>query len=325
MRARRAVERIWSWLGERQRAVEVLVALLFVQLTAFLLPQSPVPATQSTAYTQWVTQLRPALGDWVRPLNIVGLLAVRSSLLIRVVLAFLGLLVAVRIDYLRESWHSMQPVIRRGTMLFCIGSLFVIAGWAAQMLWGWAVPEIVNWPNTPITIAEHNISLSPKTPKSLLWTEKYGVYLIRTGWTAGLDITATDEEGTPLSMLRSSKDELYDNLQVIMTGTPPEAFFLTPETELVYRLYQAEDKYDAAIFAQVYRSASGDLLAEKPLVTGEDLVVETTHISITRLQLPRYRVLYNPGAPVEIIGLIFLLVCVFMQTSTDYKSNEHTI
>ena len=108
-----------------------------------------------------------------------------------------------------------------------------------------------------------------------------------------------------------------------MTGTPPEAFFLTAETELVYRLYQLEDKYTAEIFAQVYKSASGELLAEKSLVSGEDLVVETTHVSITRLQLPRYRVIYNPGAPIESTGLILLLVCVFMQTGTVINHHAH--
>jgi hypothetical protein len=160
-----------------------------------------------------------------------------------------------------------------------------------------------------------------------MWTEKYGIYLLRTGWATGLDITATDEEGQPLSMLRTSKDELHDNLQVILIGAPPEAFFLTPETELVYRLHQLEDKYNAPIFAQVYRSASGELLAEVPLIHGEGLVVETTRITVTRLQLPRYRILYNPGAPIESTGLVLLLACVFMQARKvgDGQSNDDEI
>ncbi len=313
MRARRAIERVWSWLGEDRRVVEILIMLLLIQLNTLLLPQSPVPATQSAAFTQWTAQLRPTLGSWVRPLIILGLLAVRSSVLFRAILALLGLLVAVRVDTLRESWHNMRSTARNAALLFCIGSIFVVSGWAMQMLWGWAVPEIINWPNTPIVIAEHNLSLSPMPPRPLLRTKKYGLYLIHTGWTVGLDITAADEEGQSLSMLRSSKDKLHQDLQVILTGTPPEAFFLTPESELVYRLHQLEDKHDDPIFVQVYRSASGELLAEVPLKDDEDLVVETTHVSIARTQLPRYRIFYNPGAPIEGAGVVLLLVCVFLQ------------
>ena len=313
MRVRRVIERVWNWLGEDQRVVEILVVLLLSQLITMLLPQSPVPAIESPVFTQWVAQLRPTLGSWVRPLTFIGLLTVRSSLLFRSMLAFLGLMVAVRIDTLRAFWHTIQNTTRHVTLLFCIGSFMIISGWAVQMLWGWAVPEIINWPNTPVEIAEPALSLSPKTPRSLMWTEKYGIYLLRTGWSVGLEITATDKEGQSLSMLRSSKDDLHDNLQVVLTGAPPEAFFLIAETQLVYRLHQLEDKHNAPIFAQVYRSASGDLLAEAPLIHDEDLVVETTRVSISRMQLPRYRVVYNPGAPVEITGMVLLLVCVFMQ------------
>ena len=305
MRVRRVIERVWNWLGEDQRVVEILVVLLLSQLITMLLPQSPVPVTESPVFTQWVAQLRPTLGSWVHPLTFIGLLTVRSSLLFRSMLAFLGLMVAVRIDTLRVFWHTTQNTKRYVTLLFCIGSFMI--------MWGWAVPEIINWPNTPVVITEPALSLSPKIPQSLMWTEKYGLYLLRTGWSVGLEITATDKEGQSLSMLRSSKDDLHDNLQVVLTGAPPEAFFLISETQLVYRLHQLEDKHNAPIFAQVYRSASGDLLAEVPLIHDEDLVVETTRVSITRMQLPRYRVVYNPGAPVEITGMVLLLVYVFMQ------------
>jgi hypothetical protein len=313
MRARRVIERVWGWLSEEQRAIEILVALLFIQLIAIVLPQSPVPATQSAGFTQWVAQLRPALGRWTHPLSVLGLLTIRSSALFRIMLAFLGLLAAVRIDALRETWRKMRSAVHYAPLLFCIGGFLIISGWAIQMLWGWAVPETVNWSNTPIVIAEHTLTLSPKPSRLLVWTEKYGVYLIRTGWAVGLEITAADDAGRPLSMLRSSKDKLQDNLQVILTGTPPEAFFLTPETELVYRLHQLEDKYDAPIFAQVYRSASGELLAEAVLKDGEDFVVETTHVSMTRTKLPRNRILYNPGAPVEAAGMILLTASVILQ------------
>ncbi|TFG71861.1 MAG: hypothetical protein E4H27_03745 [Anaerolineales bacterium] len=313
MLARRTIEKVWNWLGEDRRAVEILTMLLLVQLTTLLLPQSPVPATQTAAFTQWVAQLLPALGILLRPLTFLGLLNIRSSVLFRVILALVGLLAAVRIDTLWESWRRMQTTARNALLLFCAGSILVLSGWMMQILFGWAEPELVTWPGAPITIAEYNLSLAPKPPGSLLWTEKYGIYLIRTGWAVGLDITAADEEGQPLAMLRSSKDALHQELQVILTGTPPEAFFLIPETELVYRLHQLEDKFNAPVNAQVYRSASGELLAEVTLKDGENLVVETTNIAVIRAQLPRYRILYNPGAPLEGLGVILLLACVFLQ------------
>ena len=314
MRARRAIEKVWSWLGGDRREVEILTVLLLIQLTTLLLPQSPVPATQSAVFTQWIAQLRPTFGSWTHLLSTLGLLTIRSSMLFRAILACLSLLVAVRIDALRESWHRIKSTQRNATLLFCFGSILILSGWAMQMLWGWAVPEVVNWPNNPIVLTEQNLTLSPMPPRRLLWSEEYGVYLIRTGWTVGLDITATDEEGQSLSMLRSSKDELHQDLQITLTGIPPEAFFLTPETELVYRLHQLETKTNAPIFIQVYRSASGDLLAEVPLENSKVLVVETTHISVERIQLPRYRVVSNPGAPIEAVGLVLLGISIILHS-----------
>jgi len=323
LRARRALEKIWNWLGEGRRTIEILVALLLFLLLTLLLPQSSVPASNLPVFTQWVAQLRPLLGNWVRPLRYIGLLTVRSSLLFRIILGYLGLLVAVRADYLREHWHTVNRSIRRTILLFCIGSFLVIAGWAGQMLWGWAVPETVNWPHTPIVVPEHGLSLSPHNAKSIILTGKYGIYLLRTSWAVGLEITAADESGNPLSMLRSSKDELHENLQLTLTGTPPEAFFLIPETELVYRLHQLENRYNAPVYVQVYRSASGELLAEVPLKQNEDIVVETTHISVVRQQLPRYRILYDPGAPIEAGGLVILLVLAFVPASKILDNSLH--
>jgi hypothetical protein len=158
-------------------------------------------------------------------------------------------------------------------------------------------------------------------------TEKYGTYLIRTGWAVGLDIAAFDERGQPLTMLRSTKDKLQENLQVILSGSPPEAFFLIPETQLVYRLHQLENKYNAPIFAQVYRSASGQLLAEVPIKNGEDLIVEATRLTITYHQIPRYRVVYNPGAPIESAGMVLLFIYAFMQAknASNGQVSEQTL
>lgn len=323
MRARRLIERFWTWLGQDRRAIEILIALLLVQLTALFLPQSPVPATQSAVFTQWVAQQRPTLGAWVRPLTFLGLLTVRSSLLMRVMLSFLGVLVMVRIDKLRELWKTMRTISRTVSLFFCIGGALVIGGWAAQMVWGWAEPDIVTWPSTPLVIEEHNVTLLSKPPHIFHWTEKYGLYLLRTGWAVGLDITAADPQGNPLLMLRSSKDQLLERLQVIVTGSPPEAFFSTPETELVYRLHQLENRADAPLIAQVYRSASGELLAETPLNEGETLDVEDTSLSIIRTKVPRYRLVYNPGAPIELTGLIAIAMSAGMQRSSTMKDKRH--
>lgn len=325
MRVRRVIDNIWNWLGQDRRAVELFSALLLVQLTTLLLPQSPVPATQSAGFTQWVAQLRPTLGKWVGPLTFFGFLTLRSSIIMRMILAFLGLLVVVRIDYLSASWHTLRPMLRFAALLFCLGGVLIIGGWAIQMIWGWAEPDIVIWPNTPFSVETHNVTLSAKPQHPFLLTEKYGLYLIRTGWGVGLDIKATDSQGNPLPMLRSSKDNLREQLQVILTGSPPEAFFSTPKTELIYRLHQLENGADAPLMAQVYRSASGELLAETPLTDGENLVVEGTSVSITRTKLSRYRLLYNPGAPIEGIGILAIAVSISLQwreTKNDKKQPD---
>ncbi|MDF1513494.1 MAG: hypothetical protein P1S60_06765 [Anaerolineae bacterium] len=312
MQARRALDKIWSWLGEDRREVEILIVLLIFQLVILLLPQSPVQTNQTAAFTQWIAQLRPTLGSWLRPLRFLGLLNVRDAIIFRAALACLSVLVVVRVDMLRANWQEMQQLGRSAGLLFCIGGVLVITGWAIHLLWGWAIPEITVWPEMPIVVSERNLSLSPKPSRRLIWSEIYGVVLIRTGWSVGLEITAADEQGQPLVMLRSSKDEPQEKLKVILTGTPPEAFFLTPRTELVYRLHQVEDRYNAPVYAQVYRSASGKLLAEVLLDEHKPLMVETTHVTVQRLQLPSYRIIYNPGAPIEGVGLVLLMGSIIL-------------
>jgi hypothetical protein len=238
-------------------------------------------------------------------------------------LAYLGLIVAVRVDALRENWHTTAKTMRYGMLLFCVGGMLIIAGWVSQMLWGWAVPDIIKWPDNPITIPEYSITLELKAARRVMLTKKYGLYLTRTGWVVGLDITANDEQGQPLSLLSSSRDKLRRTLQVILTGTPPEAFFLISESELVFRIHQLDNNFNAPIFAQVFRSASGELLAEVPLVQEEDLVVENTLVAIKHFQLPQYRATYNPGAPIESAGIIMLLLYVFIPTKINIHNQQN--
>ncbi len=310
MEINRILNELWAGLSHRRFAALVLILLSVVQITAFTLPQIPVSADQTAAYNRWLAELRPTLGDATRPLASLGLLTIRASYLTRVTLGLLALLVAANLDRMREGWsHWAWSAERIGRLTLAVGGILVILGWTGQMLWGWREPEIIAWPDTSIVVPERALTLEQPTGPMGVWQGRYGLYTVPRGKRVGLEVQATDVDGEPVMLLPSVDEAPQAMLRIAFTTQEPEAFFAAQASGLVFRMVQFSD----AIQVQVYRSASGELLAETQLEPDETIVVlqiDAVEVAITRTLLPRYEIVYNPGALPEGLGMAALGVGV---------------
>lgn len=302
---RRDMDRLWTGLTSRAMVAVVIVLLLTVQIVAFSLPQIPVPASEAAGYGRWLAELQPRLGDQTRLLASLGLLTIRGSWITRLCLALVALVVAVNADAVRAAWQAGAPARDQiGRLLVGVGGILIIAGWGAQMLWGWRDPEVITWPGDPITVAERGIEIAQPRGPAALWTGRYGIYALRRGRSTGLELQVTEDESV-LGLLPSVDEAPQETLRVTFTTRDPEAFFAVPEAGLIFRLNQLDD----AVQIQAYRSARGDLLVEHQLQVADGdfkLAVNGAEVAIGQTLLPRYEVIYNPGAWVEVLGVVLL-------------------
>lgn len=325
------MNRVWTGLASQWLVLLILLFLVILQVAALVLPQIPVSSSDTATFNRWLAELQPRLGDATRPLASLGLLTIRSSLLIRLGLGCLALVTAANLDRLRNpiaaadaakegtadpdaddtrtSSATVPPERaasgRRARALVSVGGLLLIGGWITQMLWGWQDPEVIAWPGTPIALPERGLAIpQPQGPVGLN-TGRFGLYVLTRGERAGLEVTVTGEDGEPLPLLPSVQEAPQESLRLAFTTRDPEAFFAVPDAGLIVRLNQITD----TIQIQAYRSASGDLLAETqldPMNVGVSLEVDEVLASFDLTRLPRYEVVYNPGALAEAAGLLLL-------------------
>jgi hypothetical protein len=317
---RRILNQVWRWLSADRRLAEALIALLIIQAIVLFLPQAPVSISTSPVYARWLAGLRPTFKTWTTPLATAGLLTVRTSLWMRVLLAWLALIVAARADDLLEHWREWPRSRRWLQVLACVAGVLIIVGWGMQTLWGWKQSDVIVWPATPIAIPERDLTLPARDDVSKsrfvpLRTGRYGLYFVPKGSSVGLVVQAFDAQGQILPLSPSARDEPQDELRLALTVETPEAYFALPQVGYVFRfswLYGT----DGPIQAQVYRSADGELLVETTLQDEEllgnyVLFASDVRLELQRYALPRFEAVYNPGALFEGIGMLALLVSVF--------------
>lgn len=302
------MERVWTTLASKRLVLIILSILLLIRITALLLPQIPVSTSEAAAFNRWLAELRPRLGEATRPLASLGLLNIRSSLIIRIALSTLALVAAANLDRLRQLWQASdegQARERGARILIAIGALLLIGGWAGQMLWGWQDPEVVAWPDQKIILPERNLNIAQPSGAIGMVRGQFGLYVLSRGERVGLEVQVTDADGETRLLLPSVQEDPQPSLRLAFTTQDPEAFFAVPDADLIMRLNQIMQ----TIQIQAYRSASGDLLAETALTwtdTGAELEVDDVRASFSLTWLPRYELIYNPGAIANITG--FLLV-----------------
>ncbi len=329
MRIRQLIDRGWERLSGPRIALAALLLLITTQILAFALPQLPVTADQSAIFSRWLAEYRPQLGQMTQPLATLGLLTVRTSLALRLTLALLALIVAAQLDRLLSIRQDRAwPPRRTVQLLLSFGGLLIIGGWAGQMLAGWRDPEIIVWPDEDIVVAARTSSGAPRLtlPQPSgplgLWHGGYGHYVIRRGQRTGLMVEAIDDDGQAIPLLRAVDEVPETSLRLTFTTSEPEAFFAMQEAGLIFRLNQIQ----ASVQVQAYRSASGELLTETLLHetdTDAHLQLDDIRVEFTQTFLPRYEVIYNPGAAPEALGMILFAVGTVMGiTSTSHRDRE---
>jgi hypothetical protein len=315
------MERVWTTLAGKRLVLLVLSILILIRIAALLLPQIPVSTAEAAAFNRWLAELRPRLGQATRPLASLGLLTIRSSLIIRIALSALALVAAANLDRLRQLWQARdegqvsdeaqapnegQARERGARTLIAIGALLLIGGWVGQMLWGWQDPEVVAWPDQMIMLPQRNLTIAQPSGPIGMVREKFGLYVLSRGERVGLEVQVTDADGaTTHLLLPSVQEDPQPSLRLAFTTRDPEAFFAVPDADIIMRLNQIMQ----TIQIQAYRSASGDLLAETTLAwtdTGAQLEVDDIRATFSLTRLPRYELIYNPGAIADILG--FLLI-----------------
>ncbi len=316
MRAQQTLNKVWAWLGEDRRLLEILLALLILQTLVVLLPQSPVAGS---AYSRWLAEQRTTLKEWANPLSTLGGLTLRTSVWMRIPLVFLALSVAARVGELFEHWATLSRLDRRLRTLACAGGVLVIVGWGMQRLWGWKQANVLVWPGEPVAITDAGLTLPPRKSAALLFTERYGLYLIPQGSTVGLNVQAVDSQGQVLLLSPSARDEPQAELRVVLSDETPDAYFALPQVGFVFRLSRFRGN-GMPVQAQVYRIADGELLAETTFQGDGILAANDVRLQLSRQVLLRFEAVYNPGAPVEGLGMLMLGIAVF----THYLSHRRT-
>ena len=84
---------------------------------------------------------------------------------------------------------------------------------------------------------------------------------------------------------------------------------MLPQVGYVFRISRLREA-EAPIQVQVYRSADGELLVETALQDDGVLFAADVRLELQRDALPSFEAVYNPGAPVEAVGMLALLVAV---------------
>jgi len=314
MRVQQILNQVWRWLSAHRRLAEALIALLAIQAIVLLLPQAPVTTPLSPVYARWLAGLRPTLKTWTAPLETAGLLMIRTSLWMRVLLAWLALVVAARCGTLLEAWRSLLSPQRWLYILACVAGVLIIGGWGMQTVWGWKQSDVIVWPAAPTVIPERGLTLPPRDAVSHirfipLPTERYGLYFVPKERSVGLVARAFDEQGQVLPLSPSARDEPQDELRLALTIESPEAYFALPQVGYVFRLSRLRE-VAAPIQVQVYRSADGELLVETIFQEDGAVFADNVRLDLQRYALPRFEAVYNPGAPFEAVGMLALLVAV---------------
>jgi len=301
-------EQLWKALTSKALLIAVLSALCLLLLLSGLLPQIPSATADTVAYARWVAELKGDLGSWAEPLAAVQLLQIRTSLWLRLTLALLVLVVAARAYILITGWETLTRTQRWLQSALCAGAALFVIGWGLHTVWGWSSVEQLLWPDRDFTLPEHGLSLSPPARLPSLWTGRYGVYLLPGDEAAGLEVQALDADGQLLALQRSLHSEPQTTYRVALTRNQPDTFFALPTLGLIFRVNLQTLTPEPQLQLQLYRSASGELVAQTTIEKSGTIFSEDVRVRLDSIRLERPHVVYNPGAPLEALGLALLVI-----------------
>jgi hypothetical protein len=283
----------------------VFFALILMLLLSWLIPQSPVPSSDPVVFSRWLAETRTTLGQSADFLAAVGLLNLRNSLGMRLLMVSLVLILTVRMTTLAERWPRWTTTQHWIQGLIIIGAVAIVVGWSLQILFGWSETNLIAWEDEA-TASNHSFSVAaPRRPFSCFVDKTYGLFLISQGKrNQGVRVHAEGDAGQSLPLRTSSRSEPKESLKIPLTQESPDVYFALPEEELGFRIsLQPEDQ---GIYVQVYRFASGALITDTVFQDTGDVSVADVHVYLERISYTRFTLVYNPGAPLIGLGLLLL-------------------
>jgi len=314
---------VWEWLSADKRLGQLILVILIPYLLMLVLPQAPVAVNDTAAFSRWLAELRPTLGASTKSLAALGWLTMRTSIWLRGLLIFLALVSVVRAINLTTHWATLTPIHRRQLSLICLGGGLFISGWSMHTLWGWAESDIIVWPDNDIIISERDVVLAPSQKLPLL-TSTFGLYLFPQGNRQALTVQSQDIQDTPRMLSRAVHSTPEPVLHFAFTNQNPEAYFTVLDTDLIFRVVQLPDAVQTALQLQVYRSASGELLNDIIFDETQNILVDDIYLTLNYATLPRFKAIYNPGAPLQLLGGSLFIVSSYLYTYRNTKDQETT-
>jgi hypothetical protein len=311
------LERIWRWMNQTVLLLGLLSVLLLMLSLTFLLPQAPVSPTNETAFLRWLAETRTTLGTSTSWLASAGLLSIRTSWWVRAALALLGIVTVARGARLLEQWERLTTYGRAIHATILLGALLLLSGWTLQLRTGWIETDVSTWPEETLTLPDHGLGLNVPNQPSWITRDRYGLYLLREKMGLGLNITAEDEEGTPILLRTSAQGDPQEQLRLTLRPKSPDAYFALPSSRLIFRVTLLTAPPEAQIRVQIYQGTGGELLTETTIQGSGSLYTEDLQIQLDSIPLPQLRVVYNPGAPPMLAGGLCLLIGTVGIMGTD--------
>ncbi len=318
MPMRQVMSRVWTWIAGRRRWIEAIAVYTILQLITFILPQAPTLPKESPAFTRWLAGMRPIFGDRTGMWAELGMFTLRSSLILRLVLGAIGFLSMVQLASLWEHRQDLNAGAQRRILGLSLSGALVLVGWFAHIQWGWVESGVIAWPDQPVSVRNRELGSFQSRGIFPVLTRHYGLFLVPEGERTGLTIRAFGAEGNELSLLASVRDDPQAMMRSVLTDQSPETFFAVPDAGMIFRLSRWQDQ----VQVQVYRSASGELLAEVPLAPETPLTIEEVTLDVETQPLSRYRAVYNPGAALEIMGVLGIVSSLLADHYSDSQKTE---
>jgi hypothetical protein len=223
----------------------------------------------------------------------------------RLLLALLGLIGAVRVTTLAERWSQLTRLQRGVQGVIVVGVGAILVGWMLQMGFHWSETNLIAWTDQ-VTIPNRELTLAaPDGPIACCVDQTYGLFLVAQGeYAQGVKVRAEDDAGQPLPLHTSSRSAPNDSLNIALAQERPDVYFAIPEAELGFRIsLQSEGE---GIYVQVYRFASGALITDTVFQDAGDIAVADVRVYLERIPYTRFALVYNPGAPLIGLGLLLL-------------------
>lgn len=319
MRGRQIAERIWKGLNGTPFLILLLLWIGLVSALSLWLPQSPVPPADTAAFSRWVASAQPRLDPHTEWLVDWGLLSLNGSLWLRLPLAFLAVVLAVRATTLRERWDDQRQWARVRQVLLLLGLVCLLVGWGLQLQSGWSRTGVLAWPGEPIELSHAALSLSPGELAQRNQWHSPNLFLFQEELALGLEIQARDNSGDVVPLLLSSQSAAQQKLRLILNSQVPDGYFGLPEADLVFRVTLLKAPPEPEFHVQLYRSSSGALLTETVLRNGGVIFADELQLQLSSLPIPQLRAVYNPGAPVTLSGWVLVLAAGILGTPARRK------